>query len=331
VKKKSDTLVAVGIPVYNGSKTINRLLNSIINQSYKNIEIIISDNCSTDKTLEICETFKKQDDRITIYRQNQNIGVAKNFNYVYEKSRSKYFMWAAADDYFEKDFIFQNLTNLENNPKASLSQSKTNLFIEGNNELIGVASINSFKKKRTISDVYFESLFNFPATAIYGLYRSEILKKTDLWRNTFSGDLIFIQQISLHGYFVEVEGKSLFNYVSRDKWKRKEEDYFDFYNQSKIPIYFSPFLKIVYYHFLNIFFSHISIYMKFKLMNILLLYSVYKIFVRFLLKINKFLVPKKYKSNFGLLVYWKFIFNKNLEIKNYKLFYERFIYPQIHS
>ncbi len=69
--KDADSKISVCIPVYNGEKTVSRNLNSLIRQNYKNFEILISNNKSTDKTLEICNAFKKNDKRIKIYNQKK--------------------------------------------------------------------------------------------------------------------------------------------------------------------------------------------------------------------------------------------------------------------
>ena len=69
--------------------------------------------------------------------------------------------------------------------------------------------------------------------------------------------------------------------------------------------------------------------MKIKLLALILNYALYKLIVRIFIKINKFLIPKKYKKKIGIAIYKNLILNKNIEIKDYELFYERFITPQI--
>ena len=84
LKKKlelyKNPLISIGIPVFNCEKTIKHVLESLLNQTYKNIEIIISDNCSTDKTKMICKKFK--DKRIKFYKQIKPIEFTKNFEFV---------------------------------------------------------------------------------------------------------------------------------------------------------------------------------------------------------------------------------------------------------
>ena len=79
-------LVSIGVPVFNGEKTLVAALESLTKQSFNNIEIIISDNASTDSTQTICEKFAEKDSRVNYIRQEKNIGSAKNFEFVFKKS-----------------------------------------------------------------------------------------------------------------------------------------------------------------------------------------------------------------------------------------------------
>ena len=79
-------LVSIGIPVYNGEKYIRETLEYLLAQTFTDIEIIISDNASTDTTGEICEEFAAKDDRVRYYRASENFGAAWNHNTVFEKA-----------------------------------------------------------------------------------------------------------------------------------------------------------------------------------------------------------------------------------------------------
>ena len=67
---------------YNGEKYLREQIESILNQTYKNIRLIISDDCSTDQTREIIKQYEKKDSRIKVYLQEQNLGYLKNFNFL---------------------------------------------------------------------------------------------------------------------------------------------------------------------------------------------------------------------------------------------------------
>jgi glycosyltransferase involved in cell wall biosynthesis len=120
-------LISIGMPIYNSEDTLENAILSIINQDYKNIELIISDNSSTDKTEEICRRFANYDSRVKYVRQNFNIGPTANFEYVLANSSGKYFMWAAGDDSRSSRFISVNLAALSENPNIVASTSP-NIF-----------------------------------------------------------------------------------------------------------------------------------------------------------------------------------------------------------
>jgi len=105
--------VTVGIPVYNGEEFLAKCLDSIINQTYKNIEIIISDNQSDDLTQEICYRYASKDSRIKYIRQEVNRGSMQNFIILAEAAVGEYFMWAGADDVLDANWINNLLSKSE--------------------------------------------------------------------------------------------------------------------------------------------------------------------------------------------------------------------------
>ena len=98
-------VVSIGMPVYNGGKYIREALDSLLMQSFSNFELIISDNASTDDTAAICQQYAVKDSRIRYKRQHVNIGALANFTFVLEQAHGEYFMWAAADDKWDSNWI----------------------------------------------------------------------------------------------------------------------------------------------------------------------------------------------------------------------------------
>ncbi len=117
-------LVSIGVPVFNGEKFIGKTLDSLINQTYKNIEIIISDNFSGDKTKNICKKYCKLDPRIKFFRHDKKIDPAKNFHFVLKKSKGDFFTWNAVNDFKSQNFIEVNLAFLLANKHYVASTSK---------------------------------------------------------------------------------------------------------------------------------------------------------------------------------------------------------------
>ena len=110
---KNTPLVSIGMPVYNDAKFISQALNSLLNQSYQNIELIISDDGSTDGSDLICHNYACKDPRIHYIRQPINLGIQKNMEFVLKEAKGEFFMWAGDDDLWEKEFISELLTPLQ--------------------------------------------------------------------------------------------------------------------------------------------------------------------------------------------------------------------------
>ena len=167
-------LVSIGIPVYNSDNTIAACLRSVLNQSYGNIEVIVSDNCSTDKTARICKDFENLDSRISLVVQRENIGPAANFDFVLSRSTGSYFMWIAADDAKSEDFVALNLEFLEGNPDF-LASTCPNRFDapEGETQSWEMLALNGGQRSRIV-----EFLGNAERShgLFYSLFRTETLK-----------------------------------------------------------------------------------------------------------------------------------------------------------
>ena len=101
---------------YNGEKYLKEQIESILNQTHKNIRLIISDDCSTDKTREIIKQYEKKDSRIKVYLQEQNLGYLKNFNFLLTKVENNIYMLSDQDDIWlpqkvEKTYKFLKQNN----------------------------------------------------------------------------------------------------------------------------------------------------------------------------------------------------------------------------
>ncbi len=104
-------LVSITVPVYNGDKTIARCINSLLSQSYKNLEIIVINDGSTDHTLEILNSYC--DNRLKVYSQD-NKGIAKTRNKLLSLCNGEFIAFCDADDFYHPDFVKEMLALMEN-------------------------------------------------------------------------------------------------------------------------------------------------------------------------------------------------------------------------
>ncbi len=191
------SIVIVGIPVYNGEKSIKKAIDSVLNQTLQDFEIIISDNASIDLTKNICEEYAKHDIRIKYIRQKKNLGYVKNFQYLVNSANSKYFVWLSADDFLESTFLQKNVDILNSKKNVVASVGKIGIIgdyyhkfdcDQNDNHIIKI-----YKKIRQhyLSLEYFGTCGNNYETRvsmclksfryglfIFSLFRTDVLKKS---------------------------------------------------------------------------------------------------------------------------------------------------------
>ena len=107
-------LVSICIPTYNVEKYIAETLNSLANQSYKNIEIIVSDNASMDRSAEIVQDFAAKDPRIKFLQNKTNIGYVNNINELVDSAASEYIAIYHGDDVYESNIVEKEIRVLLN-------------------------------------------------------------------------------------------------------------------------------------------------------------------------------------------------------------------------
>jgi len=123
-------VLTIGMPVYNDIDFIEESIKSVLNQSFKDFELVISDDCSTDGCSEICLKYAEIDSRIKYIRQDKNIGISRNMKALLSMSTAKYFMWAGDDDLMDVDFVKSLFELLEQNPEAVSAFSSMALIDE---------------------------------------------------------------------------------------------------------------------------------------------------------------------------------------------------------
>lgn len=129
-------LISIGIPTYNRSKGIQRALDSIWRQHYPNLEIVISDNCSSDNTCDVVQEIKRQHDGIRYFCQEKNIGMINNFDFVLRKATGKYFMWVSDDDILEDGVMLKYAAYLEEHPEYALVSGEIKYWLGDKQDLI---------------------------------------------------------------------------------------------------------------------------------------------------------------------------------------------------
>jgi glycosyltransferase involved in cell wall biosynthesis len=196
--------ISLGLPVFNGEDYLRDCIDSILAQTFTDFELIISDNGSTDSSLEICRQYETRDPRIRVLAQDSNIGAANNFNLVFRSSGGKYFKWCAHDDLIEPAFLEKTRDRLEQNRAAVLCHSYTEVFG-------GEASENQvfepgFRMDRNSSAERLRQmiLHGQKCYEVFGLIRRDALENTGLIGNHKGGDNVLLYRLALLGVFLVV-------------------------------------------------------------------------------------------------------------------------------
>ena len=225
---KPTPLISVAMPVYNGEPYIAEAIECVLNQTYPNLELVISDNASTDQTEQICRTFAAKDHRIIYIRNATNIGAAKNYNQAFRRTSGPFFRWHNADDLCSPKLHAMCLLELVNNPDTVLSYGKT-VIIDSQGEVIEPYDDNLDLRQDKPSD-RFKAFFKQVGltNVIYGLMRRSAVENTALMGDGafFASDINFMAEMTLYGKFRELPA-TLFSrrmHVQASSWERKNDE-----------------------------------------------------------------------------------------------------------
>lgn len=205
---KSQPLVSFGVPIYNGEATVCRCLDSILQQDYQDLEVIVCDNASTDGTRDILRAYRDRDARIKLYLNDINIGQIENCNRVFKLSSGKYFRWLGVSDWIEPTYLSKCVNALEGDPGAIAVTTLFKLHIDGKRPICV-----DYRGERVESNVpedrFARMLWFFHAghelyDPLYSLIRSDAFARTGLIRMMTKGDWMMAAELSLLGRFQHV-------------------------------------------------------------------------------------------------------------------------------
>lgn len=205
MNKTKTPLISIGMPVFNGAEYVAGAIESIINQSISDFELIICDNASTDETEAICRRYAKDDARIHYYRNEQNVGAHPNYNLTYKHSSGTYFKWAPHDDLLHPDFFMKCLQGLEKISDSVVCQSYLQ-YIDADGNEIGVydsklTGSDSSSPMRRLSSLL---LTKHPSYEIMGVFRRSALEGTKLLQSFHGADRALLAELALRGSFIQI-------------------------------------------------------------------------------------------------------------------------------
>lgn len=204
-------LVSIGMPVYNEAEFLESALDSLAAQDYPNVEILISDNASTDKTPEIARQFAEGREGVRIHRFPENRGIRDNFQKALDMAGGEYFMWAAGHDRWSENYVSECVAALEDHPGAALAFGSSRWIGPMGEELALEYGWTDTRGMHPLSR-YFTVLWGNP-NPVYGLCRKALLERALPIPNCAGVDLILLSRLCLMGDFL---------HVPRAVWSRRQ-------------------------------------------------------------------------------------------------------------
>ena len=197
-------LLSIGLFVYNGERYLEETVESILNQTFTDFELIISDNASTDRTGEISQAYARRDPRIRYYRSEKNMGAGWNVRRVYELATGKYFKWAAADDLLEPEFLRRCVAALDRDPDCVVAYARTR-EVDASGAFISNHVLPVYPNSSDPVERFREMLLTYHMCyQIFGVIRMSALHQLPPQGSYVNSDGVLLARLSLLGPFYEV-------------------------------------------------------------------------------------------------------------------------------
>jgi glycosyltransferase involved in cell wall biosynthesis len=212
------SFLGIGLPVYNGEEHVAQQIDSLLQQTFEDFELIIGDNHSTDRTEEICRDLAARDARIRYIRRARNYGATQNANLLFGVCKARYFKFAAHDDVHAPQYLSRCIDFLEDNPDVVLCHTgtvlidkrgrplpldpKTGEFIDWSGRGWSLdpqeRRLGSAKAHERYHDILHETRLT---SEFWGVVRRDALARTHLLRSYFGSDRPLLASLALLGRF----------------------------------------------------------------------------------------------------------------------------------
>lgn len=218
--------VSVSLPTYNCERYVGQSIESLLGQTFGDLELVISDNASTDGTEQICRDYARRDSRVRYVRRPDNIGAPANFRYVFSLCRGEYHKWSTSDDFWAPDFLQKSVAVLDAHPDVVLCYPMTR-FVDADGK-----TLNDYEDNLHLLDdsprVRFLRLIQTIRLchADLGLIRRATMERTMLMTDERASDVQFLAELSLYGKFWLLPERLYFRrmHPQSSSWDRKDEN-----------------------------------------------------------------------------------------------------------
>lgn len=216
--------IGVGMPVYNGEAYVGQSIESILGQTFGDLELVISDNQSTDGTETIGRQYAKLDKRVRYVRNDRNYGGPGNFTRVFGLCRGEYHKWATADDWCDHTLLEKAIRQLDQHPDVVLVYPRTCL-VDSAGTVTGYFEDQLDLHEDSPSDRFIRVLETITLChAHLGVIRRAAMASTALIGGELASDSRFIAEMSLYGKFIVLPEHLFFRrfHESSSSWDRND-------------------------------------------------------------------------------------------------------------
>jgi glycosyltransferase involved in cell wall biosynthesis len=215
VNAPTPPLVSIGMPAYKSAATIRCAIDALLAQTFRDFELIVSDNASTDDTWNIVQEYAQRDPRVIGIRQERNIGANGNYSAVFLASRGRYFKWASSNDWCAPTFLERCLAHLEACEDTVLVTPRARLFdgtLENWTDYDGDLSFEQANPVDRFIDVGMRLALN---NAMNGLVRADVLRQTRLIEHYPSADVVLLGHLALLGRIALIDEPLFYRRMDR--------------------------------------------------------------------------------------------------------------------
>lgn len=252
--------VSIGLPTYNNADFIEETLKSVLNQSFTNFELHISDDNSTDGTDIICDKYSKVDKRINFSKNKKNIGPHLNHLKVFIHKGFDFFMYARGHEILSENFLQDCVYKLKNNEESILAFG-TPKWIDMNNQVMNDKPYSYYDTRGLNVNIRVAfSIWGKPEPN-YGLIRTSALQQEPYFRDILGNDQIIMLRLALSGSFAHAKESARFRryHYEDETYKKRIKRYLKYSYKRKNKLeYLFPYARLPFYLFYTIFVSDIS-------------------------------------------------------------------------
>lgn len=216
--------LTIGMPVHNGANFLHEALRTLLNQTFADFELIVSDNASTDETEQIVRGYMASDKRIKYRKHPENIGAIGNFNCLVELAQGEFFKWASHDDICDPDFLSECISALEASPDALWCHTESDqvdaegqswlprmpeddeeveIDQDGNRKWRGIPRVDhdANSPSKRFAGVLLGTRWSVDS---YGVFRTHALRETRLLQQVYGSEKVLMGELSLLGKMIHI-------------------------------------------------------------------------------------------------------------------------------